>query len=98
MGRLTSNPSDILREVPSRGSRKRAVRIGLEERPMPFRTPVLRLCLALPLTGSAQDRKPPAKKPASPTDLETDHWLVNMSIPALPNKDFDQMLEAYYKL
>src|SRR5437773_9092160 len=102
MGPLASNLSSILSNgrLPGGGIPEGAIRIGLEVRPMSLRSVALLLCLALPLTlgaplGSArgeQDKKPPARKSAGPTDIETDHWLVSASIPALPTKDFDQML------
>ena len=66
---------------------------------MPFRAGALLLLLALSLTpADAQDKKPPAKKPAGPVDFETDHWRILGGVPVLPGKDFDQMLEQYYKV
>jgi hypothetical protein len=51
---------------------------------------LLLLCIPLP----AQDKKPTPK----PLELETAHWTVSSSIPALPSKDFEPMIEGYYKL
>src|SRR5256885_5798660 len=65
---------------------------------MAIRAAALLLLLALPSAGAEQDRKPPTKKPAVPTDLETDHWIVDLSVPTLPDKDFENLLEQYFKL
>src|SRR5205814_8078140 len=66
---------------------------------MTFRSAALLLLTATFLTpAAAQDKKPPVKKAAGPTEIETDHWQIDASMPALPSKDFDQMLEQYYKV
>ena len=66
---------------------------------MVLRLACLALLLVVPIPLTAQDKKPPAKKPpAGPLDLETEHWKVTASIPAVPGKDFEEMIEAYYAL
>ncbi len=66
---------------------------------MPFRIAALAILLLLPIPLAAQDKKPPTKKPvAGPLELETEHWKVTAAIPAVPSKDFEEMLEAYYAL
>jgi len=66
---------------------------------MTLRFGVLALAALLPLTLTAQDTKKPTKKPAAgPLDLETEHWKVTSTIPAVPGKDFEELLEAYYAL
>jgi hypothetical protein len=64
---------------------------------MSFRAGALLLLLALSsMTPAAgQDKKPPPKKPA---EFETDHWRIVGGVPVLPGKDFEQMLEQYYKV
>ncbi len=63
---------------------------------MAHRMALLVVLLALPL--AAQDKKPPVRRPAGPLELETAHWKVTASVPAVPGKDFEEMLEAYYGL
>src|SRR5437868_8193328 len=59
----------------------------------------LLLLLPIPLSAAEQDKKPPPKKPAAgPLDRETEHWKVTAAIPAVPGKDFEEMLEAYHAL
>jgi hypothetical protein len=64
---------------------------------MANRAAILAVLLLLPFPLSAQDKKPP-KRPAGPLELETDHWKVTSAVPAIPGKDFEEMLEAYYAL
>jgi hypothetical protein len=59
---------------------------------MSVRCAALLLLLSAPLP--AQDKKPPAK----PIDFETAHWAVSSPLPVLPAKDFEPMIEAYFKL
>ena len=62
---------------------------------MALRFAALLLCLAAP--SFAQDKKPaPPKKPAFGGDIETDHWTISTSVPMLPGKDFEEMIEGYY--
>ncbi|HLY10494.1 MAG TPA: hypothetical protein VKW04_14420, partial [Planctomycetota bacterium] len=57
------------------------------------------ILLVLPVPLPAQDKKPPVKRPAAgPLDLETAHWKVTATVPAVPGKDFEELLEAYYGL
>jgi hypothetical protein len=63
---------------------------------MNFKVGALAILLMVPVPLGAQDKK--SRKPAGPLDLETDHWKVSASIPAVPGKDFEEMLEAYYGL
>jgi hypothetical protein len=58
----------------------------------------LALLVLLPLDLTAQDKKPPTRKPAGPLDLETEHWKVTSAVPAVPGKDFEVLLEAYHGL
>jgi hypothetical protein len=58
----------------------------------------LSLLVLLPLNLTAQDKKPPTRKPAGPLDLETAHWKVTSAVPAVPGKDFEELLEAYHGL
>jgi hypothetical protein len=58
----------------------------------------LALLVLLPLNLTAQDKKPPTRKPAGPLDLETAHWKVTSAVPAVPGKDFEELLEAYHGL
>jgi hypothetical protein len=61
---------------------------------MPRRAAAFMLLALLPLTPAAgQDKKAPVKKAA---ELETEHWQILAT--ALPSKDFDQMLEQYYRV
>jgi hypothetical protein len=64
---------------------------------MRFRSAIA-ILLVLSLALAAQDKKPPSKKAPGPLDLETEHWKVTATIPAVPGKDFEEMLEAYYAL
>ncbi|MBI3856506.1 MAG: hypothetical protein HY293_12535, partial [Planctomycetes bacterium] len=68
---------------------------------MGFRASAWALLLAALLSGNpllAQDKKPPPKKPAGPLEFETDHWAISSPLPVLPGKDFEELLEGYYKL
>jgi hypothetical protein len=65
---------------------------------MAFRGAALLLFVALPLSLGAQDKKPPPKKAPGPLEFETDHWAINSSLPILPGKDFEELIEAYYGL
>jgi hypothetical protein len=58
----------------------------------------LALLVLLPLDLTGQDKKPPTRKPAGPLDLETAHWKVTSAVPAVPGKDFEELLEAYHGL
>src|SRR5262245_10446162 len=63
---------------------------------MPRRAAAFILLALLHLTLTpveAQDKKGPVRKSA---ELETEHWQI-LAV-ALPSKDFDQMLEQYYRV
>jgi hypothetical protein len=45
--------------------------------------------------AAAQDKKPSPRKPA---EFETEHWQIQGGLPILPGKDFDQMLEQFYRV
>ncbi|MBV8880763.1 MAG: hypothetical protein JO332_12400, partial [Planctomycetaceae bacterium] len=65
---------------------------------MALRLASLALILLLPVSLDAQDKKPPRKPAGGPLELETAHWKVSAAIAAVPGKDFEEMLEAYYEL
>jgi len=63
------------------------------------RAGALLLLVLAPLSAGAQEKKTPTKPgPSGPLELQTAHWIIRAALPALPSKDFEQLIEKHYDL